>query len=111
MLYKRQQGNANGGRALCEEWKLQDVHFGIRIEKREEFISAVVPTQQLTQLLECQADSPILRIEIKLTSFIGDVVEYRISHCNLGNLKFMCPHNRQLFFRKARSNRIFSKLL
>jgi GntR family transcriptional regulator len=69
-------------------WKLQDIYFGIRIEKREEYISAVPADPELARTFETEPGSPLLRIEVKLTSFSGDIVEYRLSHCKLGNLKF-----------------------
>jgi GntR family transcriptional regulator len=69
-------------------WKLQDIYFGIRIETREEFISAVAADPELARILEAEPGSPQLRIEVKLTSFSGDIVEYRLSHCKLGHLKF-----------------------
>jgi GntR family transcriptional regulator len=69
-------------------WKLQDIYFGIRIEKREEFISAVPADPELARTFETEPGSPLLRIEVKLTSFSGDIVEYRLSHCKLGHLKF-----------------------
>ncbi len=69
-------------------WKLQEIYFGIRVEKREEFVSAIPADQEMAHILETEPGSPILRIELKLTSFVGDVVEYRVSHCKLGHLKF-----------------------
>ena len=69
-------------------WKLQDIYFGIRIEKREEFISAIEADQEMARALEADIGSPILRIELMLTSFAGELVEYRLSHCKLGHLKF-----------------------
>ena len=69
-------------------WKLQDIYFGIRVEKREEFISATAADREMAQHLEVDPGSPILRIEVKLTSFNGDIVEFRLSHCKHGHLKF-----------------------
>jgi len=69
-------------------WKIQEIHFGIRIEKREEFISVVVADKEMAKRLEVDPGSPLLRIEMKLTSFSGEIVEYRISHCMLGHLRF-----------------------
>jgi len=69
-------------------WKLQEIYFGIRVEKREEFISAVAADTEMARLLEVERGSPLLRLEVKLTSFSGDVVEYRVSHCQLGHLRF-----------------------
>ena len=68
-------------------WKLQDIYFGIRVEKREEFISAVLADKKMARALEADEGSPLLRIEVKLTSFAGDIVEYRLTHCKLGHLK------------------------
>jgi GntR family transcriptional regulator len=75
-------------------WKLQEIHFGIRIEKKEEFISSVVPDPVIAKRLGTDPDYPLLRIEVKLTAFNGDVVEYRVSHCNLGPLKFYINNQR-----------------
>ena len=72
-------------------WKLQEIYFGIRVEKREEFISAVVADGEMAALLEVEKGSPLLRIEATLTSFAGKVVEYRDSYCSLGPLKFYVP--------------------
>jgi DNA-binding GntR family transcriptional regulator len=69
-------------------WKLQDIYFEIRIEKREEFISAVLADKKMARALDTDVGSPLLRIEVKLTSFTGDIVEYRLTHCKLGHLKF-----------------------
>ena len=69
-------------------WKLQDIYFGIRIEKREEFISSVPAGENQARALGTEPGKPLLRIEVKLTSYSGEVVEYRVSHCKLGDLKF-----------------------
>lgn len=60
----------------------------MRIEKREEFISAIAADRKMAKTLDTDPGSPILRIEVKLTSFSGDVAEYRLSHCKLGGMKF-----------------------
>ena len=69
-------------------WKLQENYFGLRIEKKEEFISSVVTNTEMAKRLELEAGVPILQIEALLTSSGGDVIEYRISHCNQGHFKF-----------------------
>ena len=69
-------------------WKLQDIYFGIRVEKREEFLSAIAADQEMARTLEIEPGSPILKIEVKLTSFNGEIIEYRLSHCKHGHLKF-----------------------
>ncbi|MBW2027687.1 MAG: GntR family transcriptional regulator [Deltaproteobacteria bacterium] len=69
-------------------WKLQDIYFGIRVEKREEYISAIAAGERMAKTLEVEPGSPILRIEVKLTSFAGDIVEYRCSHCQHGDFRF-----------------------
>jgi len=69
-------------------WKLQEIYFGIRVEKREEFISAVAADAEMARLLEAERGTPLLRLEVKLTSFSGAIVEYRVSHCHLGHLRF-----------------------
>jgi GntR family transcriptional regulator len=69
-------------------WKMQQIYFGIKIETREEFISAVAAEDTLARILRIMPGSPILRIETRLTSFQGDIVEYRVSHCQAGHLKF-----------------------
>jgi len=69
-------------------WKLQDIYFGIRTEKREEFISAVPADEDQALKLNTLPGHPLLRIEVKLTSYSGEVVEYRISHCRLDHFKF-----------------------
>jgi GntR family transcriptional regulator len=75
-------------------WKLQEIYFGTRVEKREEYISAVVADPAIAKKLGTEPGSPILRLEVKLTSFNGDVVEYRVSHCSLGPLKFYVGYQR-----------------
>lgn len=69
-------------------WKIQEMKFGVRVEKREEFISTVTPCEEIGRHLEVEPKTPVLRIEAKMISYTGDVVEYRISHCHLGELKF-----------------------
>jgi GntR family transcriptional regulator len=73
-------------------WKLQEIYFGIRAEKRQEFISAVAADPAMARRLEVKPGSPLLRIEMKLTSFHGDVAEYRVIHCNVGPLRFYVGH-------------------
>ena len=73
-------------------WKLQEIDFRIRVAKREEFISAVAADETMSQRLEVEPGSPLLRIEMKLTSFNGDIVEYRVSHCKLGHLRLYVQH-------------------
>ncbi|MFC1532096.1 GntR family transcriptional regulator [Thermodesulfobacteriota bacterium] len=72
-------------------WKLQDVHFGVRIENREEFISVNIADRNMAKNLNIKIGNPILCIELKLTSFTGEIVEYRLSHCKPDNLKFYIP--------------------
>jgi GntR family transcriptional regulator len=69
-------------------WKLQEIYFHIRVEKREEFISAMAADAEMARLLEVKCGSPLLRVEVRLTSFNGGIVEYRDSYCRLGPLKF-----------------------
>jgi GntR family transcriptional regulator len=69
-------------------WKLQDIYFGIRIEKREEFLTAVPADKNLARELGTDSGHPLLRIEVKLTAYSGKVVEYRLSHVKLDNFKF-----------------------
>jgi GntR family transcriptional regulator len=69
-------------------WKMQHISFGFNIETREEFISAVAAEDTMARILTVKPGSPLLRIETRLTSFQGDIVEYRISHCQAGHLKF-----------------------
>ncbi len=69
-------------------WKMQHISFGFKIETREEFISAVAADNTMARTLKVQPGSPLLRIETKLTSYQGDIIEYRIAHCQAGQLKF-----------------------
>jgi DNA-binding GntR family transcriptional regulator len=73
-------------------WKLQEIDFRIRVAKREEFISTVAADEAMSRKLEVEPGSPLLRIEMKLTSFNGDIVEYRVSHCKLGHLRLYVQH-------------------
>jgi GntR family transcriptional regulator len=68
-------------------WKLQEIYFGIRAGRREEFFSAISADPQMARLLEVETGHPLLR----LFSFDGEVVEYRDSYCHPGNLRFYVP--------------------
>ena len=69
-------------------WKMQEISYGVRVEKREEYVSAVPASAQMGKLLEVKLGSPLLRLEVKLTSFSGGIVEYRVSHCHQDHLRF-----------------------
>jgi GntR family transcriptional regulator len=69
-------------------WKLQETYFHIRVERREEFFSVKAADAAMARLLGVACGSPLLRQEIKLTSFSGEIVEYRDSYCTPGTLKF-----------------------
>jgi GntR family transcriptional regulator len=69
-------------------WKLQEIYFHIRVERREEFLSVAAADTHLARLLQVELGSPLLRLEAKLTSFRGEVVEYRDTLCTPGPLKF-----------------------
>jgi GntR family transcriptional regulator len=69
-------------------WKLQEIFFGIQIENREEFISAVNADEKIAKLLKTAPGAPVLRIEVKLSCQNGEAVEYRLTHVHLGLLKF-----------------------
>jgi len=69
-------------------WKLQEIYFHIRVMKRDEFFSAVAANAELGKLLDVERGSPLLRIEMKVTSLKGEVVEYRDSYCQPGSLRF-----------------------
>jgi GntR family transcriptional regulator len=69
-------------------WKLQESYFGLRIGKREEFISVSRADQKTAETLGVELGTPTLCIEALLTSVDGDVIEYRLSHCDPGHLKF-----------------------
>jgi len=69
-------------------WKIQEIDFGVRVEKREEFLSAVPADRALAKILETAIGSPLLRIQTRLTSFNDDVVEYRDTHCRTESVKF-----------------------
>lgn len=69
-------------------WKLQEIYFGIRIENREEFTSAIVADEKLARLIGTVPGAAVLRIEVKLTAVGGEVVEYRRTHAYLSHLKY-----------------------
>jgi len=69
-------------------WKLQEIYFGIQIENREEFISAVNADEKIAKLLNTAPDAPVLKIEVKLSCLNGEAAEYRLTHADLGMLKF-----------------------
>ena len=73
-------------------WKLQEIYFKIRVKKREEFVSAIPASEEMSQILDTQEGAPILRINMKASSASGEIVEYRISHCNLHSLYFYTVH-------------------
>ena len=50
-------------------------------------LKSVPADPELARSLDAEPGSPLLRIELKLTAFSGDIVEYRLSHCKLGHLK------------------------
>jgi len=69
-------------------WKLQEIYFGIQIETREEFISAVNADEKIAKLLNTAPGAPVLKIEVKLSCLNGEAAEYRLTHAHLGMLKF-----------------------
>lgn len=69
-------------------WKLQEIYFGIRAEDREEFISAVVADEKLARQVGTASGAAVLRIDLKLTAFSGECVEYRRTHIHLSHLKY-----------------------
>jgi GntR family transcriptional regulator len=69
-------------------WKLQEIYFGIRVENREEFVSAIVADEKLARLTGTVPGGAVLRIEVKLTAVGGEVVEYRRTHICLSHLKY-----------------------
>jgi GntR family transcriptional regulator len=69
-------------------WKLQEIYFGIRAMKREELISAVSADKTTAGLLEVKPGTPLLRIEMRLTSYKDTIVEYRDSYCQTGAFRF-----------------------
>jgi len=73
-------------------WKLQEIYFKIRVKSREEFVSAVAADSETARFLETQAGNPILRLRMIATSETGEIVEYRISHCQLASLEFYVSH-------------------
>jgi DNA-binding GntR family transcriptional regulator len=46
----------------------------------------------MSRMLGVEPESPLLRIGMKLRSFSGEIVEYRISHCVLGYFRFYVSH-------------------
>jgi GntR family transcriptional regulator len=69
-------------------WKIQEIHFKINIIRREEFLSIRPADREMAKTLEVEAGSPLFCIEAILTSSTGEVIEYRITHCNIGALRF-----------------------
>jgi len=69
-------------------WKIQEIHFGISIEKKDEFVSVIPADEEMAQTLEVDVGSPLFRIEATMTSSVGKVIEYRLSHCNIGHMRF-----------------------
>ncbi len=70
-------------------WKIQEAHYKIKIKEKQEFLSIVSADAHISQLLEVAEQTPVLRIEMILVSQEDKVVEYRISHCNIGRYKFV----------------------
>ena len=73
-------------------WKFQDIHFKIRVDRREEFVSAVSADNKLAKMLEVPEGSAILRLQVKAYSTDNEIVEYRVSHCNSDGLNFFMTH-------------------
>lgn len=73
-------------------WKIQEIHFKINIGKKEEFISICRADDSMAKNLEVEIGFPILCIEALLTDVNGEIIEYRISHCNIDSLKFYTCH-------------------
>jgi GntR family transcriptional regulator len=73
-------------------WKFQEIHFKIRMDRREEFVSAVLADSKLARLLEVPEGAAILRIQVKAYSTGNEIVEYRVSHCNSNGLNFFITH-------------------
>jgi GntR family transcriptional regulator len=69
-------------------WKIQEIFFGLRIARREEFISIVSADQNLARILDVDPGTSLLRIEALVKAPDEKTIEYRVSHCNSGNLKF-----------------------
>jgi GntR family transcriptional regulator len=69
-------------------WKLQEIYFGIHIENREEFISALVADEETARLVGTVQGAAVLRIEVRLTTGDGTAVEYRRTHIHLGRMKY-----------------------
>lgn len=74
-------------------WKLQESHYKIKINQKQEYLSIVLSNQHISQLLEVPEQTPILCIEMVLISQAEKVIEYRISYCNIGKNKFVTVQN------------------
>jgi len=73
-------------------WKFQEIHFKIRVDRREEFVSAGSADSRLAKMLEVPDGAAILCIQVKAFSTDNEIVEYRVSHCNSTGLNFLITH-------------------
>jgi DNA-binding GntR family transcriptional regulator len=73
-------------------WKFQEIHFKIRVDRCEEFVSAVSAGSKLARLLEIPEGAAVLHIQVIAYSTANGIVEYRVSHCNSNGLNFFIPH-------------------
>ena len=69
-------------------WKIQESYFNHRIDKKEEFITVEMANQEVARALEIKPGDPVLRIEALVTSTDGNLIEYRVSRCNQGGMRF-----------------------
>ncbi len=70
-------------------WKLQETHYRLRLKEKQEYLSIVQSDAKLSRLLEIPESTPVLRIEMILISNDDKPIEYRLSHCNIENYKFV----------------------
>lgn len=70
-------------------WKLQETHYRLKLKQKQEYLSIVQSDAEISRLLEIPESTPILRIEMIMISHDDNPIEYRLSHCNIGNNKFV----------------------
>jgi GntR family transcriptional regulator len=75
-------------------WKLQETHYKLKLKQKKEYLSIVQSDAEISRLLEIPESKSILRIEMILISHDDKPIEYRLSHCNIGNNKFVTIQSR-----------------
>lgn len=72
-----------------EMYPLYEELFGIRVIRAEEHLSAVAADEREAEALDVPLGSPLLEIDRIATTFDGDPVELRLSHCNTRNHHYL----------------------